>query len=124
GGGEVTVTRGAVREYAAIQRGGYRRASRKERGRILDEVVGVTGYHRKAAIRLLGTPAQATTGRPKPGCPRAYGPAVAEAAGILWEAAGRIGPKRLRPFVAELADRLPVVQRRAGDQLAERGRIQ
>jgi hypothetical protein len=31
----------------------YRAGSRAERGKILDEFVAVTGYHRKHAIRLL-----------------------------------------------------------------------
>jgi hypothetical protein len=31
---------------------------------------------------------------------------VAVAAEVLWEAAGRIGPQRLQPFVPELLDRL------------------
>jgi hypothetical protein len=31
----------------------YARASRTERGRILDEFVAVTGYHRKHAMRVV-----------------------------------------------------------------------
>jgi hypothetical protein len=57
------VTRTSVHEYAAAQRERYARSPRKVKRRILDEVVAVTGYHRKAAIRLLrhspgGRPAQ------------------------------------------------------------------
>jgi hypothetical protein len=40
------------------------------------------------------------------GRPRRYGPAVAAAAEVLWEAAGQIGAKRLQPFVGELLARL------------------
>jgi hypothetical protein len=72
----------------------------------LDEVVAVTGIHRKAAIRLLG---RAARPRPTPGPggrPREYGPAVAAAATTLWQAAGRIGAHRLHPFVPELLERL------------------
>jgi hypothetical protein len=72
----------------------------------LDEIVAVTGLHRKAAIRLLG---RAPRARPRPGPggrPRAYGPAVAVAAEVLWQASGRIGAHRLQPFVPELLDRL------------------
>src|SRR5215475_11611466 len=32
----------------------YRKATKKEKGRILDEVVKLTGYHRWYAVRLLG----------------------------------------------------------------------
>ena len=50
---EVTVNRESVREYVARQRDRYRKAGRAEKGRILDEVVAVTEYHRKSAVRLL-----------------------------------------------------------------------
>lgn len=33
----------------------YRRATRPEKGRVLDEFVALTHYHRKYAIRLLNT---------------------------------------------------------------------
>ena len=47
------MTRGSVLEYAAAVRGRYLSAGKEEKGRILDEFIRVTGYHRKAAIRLL-----------------------------------------------------------------------
>jgi len=47
------MTRGSIREYTEPVQGRYFRASKKERGRILDDFTNVTGYHRKAAIRLL-----------------------------------------------------------------------
>jgi hypothetical protein len=102
----VTVTRASLREYAAKQRERYQGAPRAEKHRLLDEVVAVTGIHRKAAIRLLRR-APRPRARPGPGGrPRAYGPAVAAAAEILWQASGRIGAHRLQPFVPELLDRL------------------
>jgi hypothetical protein len=74
----------------------------------LNEIVAVTGLHRKAAIRLLGrTPAP----RPQPGPggrPRMYGPEVAAAAEVLWQASGRIGAHRRQPFIPELLERLVV----------------
>src|SRR5438876_2916143 len=105
--GEVAVTRSSLREYAAVQRLRYQQApSRAEKHRLLDEVVAVTGIHRKAAIRMLR---RAPRPRPRPGPggrPREYGPEVAAAATVLWEAAGRIGAHRLHPFVPELLARL------------------
>jgi hypothetical protein len=72
----------------------------------LDEVVAVTGIHRKAAIRLLRrSPRPRATPGPG-GRPRAYGPEVMAAAELLWQASGRIGAHRLHPFVPELLDRL------------------
>ena len=47
------MTRGSVKEYAEAVRERYLKADRKEKTQLLDEFVRVTGYHRKAAIRLL-----------------------------------------------------------------------
>ena len=47
------MTRASLREYAAVQRKRYQEARRPEKHRLLDEMVAVTGMHRKAAIRLL-----------------------------------------------------------------------
>jgi len=100
------VTRASLREYAARQRERYQHAPRAEKRRFLDEVVAVTGMHRKAAIRLLRRPPRP---RPTPGPggrPRIYGPELVAAAEVLWQASGRIGAHRLQPFVPELLDRL------------------
>jgi hypothetical protein len=94
-----------LREYAAVQHQRYRRASRQEKHQLLDEIVAVTGIHRKAAIRLLRRAPRASPG-PRTGRPRRYGPEVAAAAEVLWQASGRIGAHRLHPFVPELLDRL------------------
>ena len=100
------MTRASLREYAAKQRERYRQASRAEKRRLLDEVVAVTGVHRKAAIRLLRRAPRGLPARPRSGRPRRYGPEVAQAAEVLWEAGGQIGAHRLHPFVGELLDRL------------------
>ena len=100
------MTRASLREYAVKQRERYQGATRAEKHRLLDEVVAVTGLHRKAAIRLLRR-APRPRATPGPGGrPRAYGPEVAAAAEVLWQASGRIGAHRLQPFVPELLERL------------------
>src|SRR5436309_8714125 len=101
---EAAVTRASLREYAAVQRERYRQASRSEKHRLLDEMVAVTGMHRKAAVRLLRRATRTGAARPRSGRPRQYGPEVAAA--VLWQASGRIGAHRLQPFVPELLDRL------------------
>src|SRR5262245_1385296 len=103
---EGPVTRASLREYAGVQRERDRQASRAEKRLLLDEVVAVTGIHRKAAIRLLrrGPRPRATPG--PGGRPREYGPEIAAVAEVLWQASGRIGAHRLHPFVPELLDRL------------------
>ncbi len=100
------MTRPSLREYAAVQRERYLAATRAEKGLLLDEVVAVTGLHRKAAIRLLRRCPRAPTARARAGRPRIYGWAVTHAAEVLWQATGHIGPQRLQPFVPELLDRL------------------
>lgn len=99
------MNRESIREYAVRQRERYVNAGRREKSRILDEVVTVTGYHRKAAVRLLSGKRR-TKERKSPGRPVVYGPEVAGAARVVYAAAGGIGAKRLRPFVGELAARL------------------
>ena len=47
------MTRASIREYVEAVRGRYLRASKIEKGKILDEFTQVVGCHRKAAIRLL-----------------------------------------------------------------------
>jgi hypothetical protein len=100
------VTRASLREYATVQRERYRQATRAEKRQLLDEIVAVTGIHRKAAIRLLRRAPRAPTAPSRAGRPRQYGPAVAAAVEVLWQASGRIGAHRLHPFVPDLLDRL------------------
>ena len=44
----------AKRELLASIRDRYRESSRKDKSKILDEFIAVTGHHRKHGIRLLG----------------------------------------------------------------------
>jgi hypothetical protein len=103
---EGPVTRASLREYAAVQRTRYLQATRAEKRQLLDEVVAVTGIHRKAAIRLLRRAPRVRLTPGPGGRPREYGPEVAAGAAVLWQASGRIGAHRLHPFVPELFDRL------------------
>jgi hypothetical protein len=50
---QISSTGGRVLLLAIAER--YKQAKRDERQVILDEFVGITGYHRKHAIRMLGT---------------------------------------------------------------------
>ena len=81
----------------------YAYASRVERGRILDEFVAVTGFHRKHAMRVVraGQPARRSGPRPQQ---RLYDEAVREALVVVWEASDRICGKRLRPLLPLLVD--------------------
>ena len=96
------MSRGSVKEYTEVIKRRYRRAGRKEKGRILDEFTQVTGFHRKAVIRLLGRehgPPGVRRGRPK-----RYGSEVVEALRRAWEVADHLCGKRLKPFLLELVE--------------------
>ena len=105
------MTRGSIREYTEAVQGRYLRASKKEKGQILDEFTKVTACHRKAAIRLLHREKQSRTNK-KHGRPRQYGIAAAEALRVAWEATDRLCSKRLHPFLPELVK----ILRRNGEQ--------
>lgn len=84
------------KELTAAIRERYRQASIGDRGRILDEFVAVTGYHRKHAIRVLAdSPAKSA----RPPRSRLYDEAVRQALIVLWEASDRICGKRLKTLI-------------------------
>ncbi len=99
------MNRQSIRDYIVRQQQRYHKANRTEKGRILDEVVAVTGDHRKSAIRLLSGRSRGGRGA-RVGRPVEYGPKVAAALRVVHEAAGGIGARRLHSFVGELASRL------------------
>jgi hypothetical protein len=89
-----------VHEYAAALRPRYRAASRRDKGRILNEFCATTGLHRKSATRLLNQEA-----RPRParrGRPRRYGPELVEPLRLVWEIGGRMSGKLLRSVMSAL----------------------
>jgi len=93
--------RASVREYTEAVRWRYLRASKEEKGRILDEFTKVSGYHRKAVIRLLHRRNQPRVNE-KRGRPQQYRATVIEALRVAWEATDRLCSKRLHPFLPEL----------------------
>jgi len=90
-------------EILTVLVGRYAEATRRDRGRILNEVVAITGHHRKHAARMLrgGTPKSRTA--PRPGR-RTYDDAVRQALVLAWEAADRICGKRLKALLPVLLD--------------------
>jgi len=98
-------------EYAQAVRLRYLRASKVEKGEILDEFIQVTGQHRKAAIRLLNRTNQPRTGKRR-GRPRKYGSNVAGMLKAIWEASDRLCSRRLQPFLPEMVK----VLRQHGEQ--------
>lgn len=92
-------------ELLTALRSRYGSSTKREKTRILDEVVSLLGCHRKHAIRLLrGGPASPATvarvGR------RVYDEAVREALVVAWEASDRLCGKRLVRVLATLVESL------------------
>ncbi len=95
------MTRRSISEYAEALRPRYRKASKKEKNKMLDEFVEVTGFHRKAAIRLLNRVSQLRPGKRR-GRQRKYGTEVTGALKAIWEAGDCLCSKRLQPFIPEM----------------------
>ncbi len=90
------------RELLAAVAPRYRLAQGEERGRILEEFVASTGYHRKYALSLLNHPISKGTARKQRTRPRQYVFAVQQALVTCWRAANGICSKRLVPYLPEL----------------------
>jgi len=80
----------------------YRAAGRAEKGRLLDEYVAVSGYHRKYALTLLGRVPVTERRRRGGGRPVVYGADVLGGLRVAAEATGWICGKRLAPILPEL----------------------
>jgi len=86
----------------------YRKASKGEQGRMLDELSALTGWSRRQARRALH---QAVSGVPPPSrrLPRraeVYGKDLQEPLVKVWATLGGICGKRLAPFTAEVVSAL------------------
>jgi len=105
------------REYLQALRPRYRQAPKAVKGRLLDEACAVTGYHRKAVIRLLTRPLPPA--RRRRGPIRTYGDPVHTALRTIWMAAGHPWSVRLQallplwlPWAARRFGLAPAVQHR------------
>jgi hypothetical protein len=101
------ISMGARREIKSAVAERYRLAGRVEKGRILDELCKVTGWHRKHAVRALADrPAAGPDARQQR--TSTYGVVVKDALTALWEASDRICGKRLKVMIPIL---LPALER-------------
>jgi hypothetical protein len=75
----------------------YPMANRAKRSALVTEVVAMTGYHRKAVIRLLRRPERPP--RRRKGRPVRYGPRVVGALRVIWQAAGYPWSTRLQALL-------------------------
>lgn len=90
------------RELVAALRDRYQGSSKAEKTRILEEFVAVSGYHRKAAIRILNGSCEADGRIARRSRPALYDDAVRQALVVLWEASDRVCGKRLRALLPVL----------------------
>jgi transposase InsO family protein len=77
----------------------YQPARRAEKQRILDEFCRVTGYHRKAALRLLNGPLPARRPPTPRRRPPTYGLRVIQVLAAIWRAAGYPWSVRLKALL-------------------------
>jgi len=89
------------RELVEATRPRYLKANKAGKGRILNEFVANTGYHRKYAIRILKHGPR-PKGLKKKGHQKVYQGEVVQVLIWVWEICGRICSKRLRPFLPEI----------------------
>jgi hypothetical protein len=92
------------RKYLRKMQERYCRASRKERGRLLDEMESVTDLHRKSLIRLMKGSLLRQPRRRQRG--RTYGPEVDDALRVITESTDYICGERLTPNLTWLAKHL------------------
>ena len=94
-------------ELVEVLRERYVASEKQAKSRILDELVQITGYHRKYALRLLRKSMPPPTYEAH-GRRRIYDDAVKEALIVLWEASDRICGKRLKAILPDLLRSLEI----------------
>lgn len=108
------MTKNSKQELLLAMRPQYLKASKTEKGLILDQFVTATGYHRKYAIHLLKNGAPRRQPRSRKGQAK-YGPGVTQALIQVWKACDSICSLRLHPFLPEMVE----VLERTGELVLE-----
>ncbi len=104
----------AKQELLVALRERYRSASKKDKSRILDEFIAITGHHRNHGIRLLGQLDEGDDVPRQARGQRIYDEAVREAVIMIWEAADRICGKRLKAAMPHLVESVHGATRPSG----------
>lgn len=85
--------------------GRYLSGTRGERSRLLDDLVVLTGLHRKSVVRLLKGPSLERQPRRRQRS-REYGAGVDDALRVIWESLDYVCAERLTPALVSTADQL------------------
>lgn len=131
----MSVRQQSKHDLAAAIQGRYLKATKREKGRLLDEFVAVTGYHRRHAVRLLrhgefpdprlaalqGLAPPERRRRRSGGRPRVYSSVVVGALRTVSEASDWLCGKRLAPFLEEF---VPALEREGVLRLTDEVRAQ
>ena len=114
--GESRLQRQRRRQLLEAARSRYQLLSYQEKGALVDELVELSGYHRKSVLRLLrqqpadhgGPPARAGTDHESAAAigRRRYGPEVVQLLETLWEASDHLCGKRLAAVLPTLVEAL------------------
>jgi hypothetical protein len=95
--------RKAVTKHLARQ---YAKASKKDKGRILDQLCALTGWTRRHARRALTGALHPRPAHPRKPRARIYGPEVLKPLTFVWATLNGPSGKRLQPFMAEVVEAL------------------
>jgi len=93
------------RKYLKLMKPLYQQAKRGERSRLLSDMQGVTGLHRKSLLRLLHASSLARKKRTTPR-KRTYGLATEQVILLVWESLDYVCAERLTPVVLTTAQHL------------------
>lgn len=83
-------------EVLVVLRNEYLKASKKDKTRIINEIIVLTGYHRKHIIRMMKNQDFFEADYKNKNYTRIYNEAVKESLIIIWEASDRMCGKRLK----------------------------
>jgi hypothetical protein len=101
---EEKMTLNERRKYLGLIKKRYLKASKFERGRLLDEMEAITALHRKSLIRLMSGSLERKTRHKGRG--RTYGPEVDDALRVISDSFDHICAERLQPNLVWMATHL------------------
>ena len=113
--GEIKLQRQRRRQLLEAARSRYQSLSYQEKGALVDELVELSGYHRKSVLRLLRQQPAVLGGPQAAGADhdpaaavarRRYGPEVVQLLETLWEASDHLCGKRLAAVLPTLVQAL------------------